>query len=368
LSLTGSGGASIYGNINMWGTLTVNTTDSLIVGAGSLTGKIDFTNAGAAVGTFTKGTVVIYGKYNMANISSVTFGGANFVIDPKAFTGTDYTFRLTTGSGTNPFNFTSGTFTMLNPSGGSQVEFATSAGTFANISGTSTFVFGQGASTVPNTGNAFRLSPNAATQLNNLTINTGTVGVTLQSNITAKGNLTITSCGPQTGAFTWTANTYLFNGNTAQTTGIFMPASVRKVVINNPAGVTSSQALTITDTLQLIAGTLSGPVTVTGVTIRGATAVDDNAAGVPREFSLKQNYPNPFNPSTNVTFQVAREGFVSVKVYDVLGKEVATLVNEVKPAGSYGAIWNAAGFGSGIYFCKMHVGSFMETKKLVLMK
>jgi hypothetical protein len=146
-----------------------------------------------------------------------------------------------------------------------------------------------------------------------------------------------------------------------------MPATVRKVIINNPAGVTSSQALTITDTLQLISGALSGPVTVTGVTIRGATAVE-NSAGTPREFSLQQNYPNPFNPSTNFTYQVAKEEFVSLKMYDALGREVASLVNEVKQAGTYGATWNAVGFGSGIYFCKMQAGSFMETRKLILMK
>jgi hypothetical protein len=65
---------------------------------------------------------------------------------------------------------------------------------------------------------------------------------------------------------------------------------------------------------------------------------------------------------------VAKEGFVSVKIYDVLGKEVATLVNEVKQAGTHAATWNAAGFGSGIYFCKMQAGAYTETRKLVLMK
>ncbi len=90
--------------------------------------------------------------------------------------------------------------------------------------------------------------------------------------------------------------------------------------------------------------------------------------GVPASFALNQNYPNPFNPTTHFTYEVARPEFVSVKIYDVLGREAATLVNEVKQAGSYILNWNAASFDSGIYFCRMQSGSFVATKKIVLMK
>jgi hypothetical protein len=88
----------------------------------------------------------------------------------------------------------------------------------------------------------------------------------------------------------------------------------------------------------------------------------------PNSFSISPAYPNPFNPSTNFTYQIGKAGFVSVKIYDLLGREVATLVNEVKLAGSYPVKWDAASFSSGIYFCKMQSGSFAATKKLVLMK
>jgi hypothetical protein len=100
----------------------------------------------------------------------------------------------------------------------------------------------------------------------------------------------------------------------------------------------------------------------------GAVGVENVATQVPAKFSLDQNYPNPFNPSTNFTYSVAKTGLVSLKVYDLLGREVATLVNEVKEAGHYPIEWNAAGFGSGIYFCKMQSGSFTATKKMILMK
>jgi hypothetical protein len=146
-----------------------------------------------------------------------------------------------------------------------------------------------------------------------------------------------------------------------------MPATVKNVTINNPAGVTSSQALTITDTLFLVSGTLSGPYTA-GTTVKVSTDVQDQSTGIPRAYSLQQNYPNPFNPSTSINYQLPANSFVSLKVLDMLGREVATLVNEVKNAGTYSTTWNAAGFGSGIYFCTMQAGSFSDTRKLILVK
>jgi polygalacturonase len=95
---------------------------------------------------------------------------------------------------------------------------------------------------------------------------------------------------------------------------------------------------------------------------------DSDPGVVPGRFELEQNYPNPFNPSTSFTYELSKAGFVSVKIYDLLGREVATLANEFKQAGVYSATWNAASFGSGVYFCKMQSGSFTATRKVVLMK
>jgi hypothetical protein len=372
LNIIGSGSFSIFNNLNIFGSLLVNTTDSLIVGSGG--SKIDLTNIIGASATFTKGTVVIYGKLSTAAVTATTFNGANIFIDPKGFAaitgGTDYSFRSTTGTGgTNPLTFTSGTITIMNPNStaGANPELAMSSSVAPNFSGTSTFVLGQGANTVASAA-GFRINLNAAAALNNLTINTGTVGVALLANVTVKGKLTITSCGPLSGTgFTWTAPNYVFNGNVAQVTGSIMPATVKNVTINNPAGVTSSQALTITDTLFLVSGTLSGPYTA-GTTVKVSTDVQDQSTGMPQRFSLMQNYPNPFNPSTSINYQLPANSFVSLKVLDMLGREVATLVNEVKNAGTYSTTWNAAGFGSGIYFCTMQAGSFSDTRKLILVK
>ncbi len=85
-------------------------------------------------------------------------------------------------------------------------------------------------------------------------------------------------------------------------------------------------------------------------------------------YKLSQNYPNPFNPSTIINYQLPITNFVSLKVYDVLGNKVATLVNDEKPAGNYSVNFNASNLSSGIYFCTLSSGKFIETKKMILIK
>jgi hypothetical protein len=86
------------------------------------------------------------------------------------------------------------------------------------------------------------------------------------------------------------------------------------------------------------------------------------------EFTLSQNYPNPFNPTTTVRYEIPELSIVTLKIYDVLGKEVATLVNGEKPVGSYATEINASNLPSGIYFYRLQAGSFVETKKMLLVK
>lgn len=96
------------------------------------------------------------------------------------------------------------------------------------------------------------------------------------------------------------------------------------------------------------------------------TGVGNNE--VPASFSLSQNYPNPFNPVTKISYAIPKSGFVSLKVYDVLGREAAALVNEVKNAGSYTVDFNASGFTSGIYFYRLEVNGLSEVRKMMLLK
>ena len=85
-------------------------------------------------------------------------------------------------------------------------------------------------------------------------------------------------------------------------------------------------------------------------------------------FSLNQNYPNPFNPVTTIKYSIPRISRIVIKIYDVLGNEITTLIDEEKPVGTYELNWNADNLTSGVYFYQLKAGDFVETKKMVLMK
>jgi hypothetical protein len=99
----------------------------------------------------------------------------------------------------------------------------------------------------------------------------------------------------------------------------------------------------------------------------GPTNVKEEISS-PKEYYLAQNYPNPFNPTTSLQFTISSQQVVSLKVYDILGNEIATLVNEEKPAGEYEVEFNGEGLSSGMYFYTLKAGEFSETKKMILLK
>jgi len=120
----------------------------------------------------------------------------------------------------------------------------------------------------------------------------------------------------------------------------------------------------------VINGTVYGDTTV--------VSVENETPNLPTEFSLSQNYPNPFNPTTKIRYEIPGQAqndnmLVTLKVYDVLGNEVATLINEEKPAGSYEVEFNGSNLTSGVYFYQLRAGSpkgqaFIQTKKMLLIK
>jgi len=125
---------------------------------------------------------------------------------------------------------------------------------------------------------------------------------------------------------------------------------------------------------QIIVG---APFQATGGTYDGAAYVyngfltginEDAGFNIPRNFILEQNYPNPFNPTTTIKYQLPELGFVTLKVYDVLGNAVATLVNKEKPAGEFEVEFDGKGLTSGVYFYQLKAGSVIETKKMVLLR
>ena len=102
--------------------------------------------------------------------------------------------------------------------------------------------------------------------------------------------------------------------------------------------------------------------------VRSITDVKPVDNLVPGKFELAQNYPNPFNPSTSIKFSIPQAAKVMLKVYDILGREVATLINSEKLAGNYEVNFDASKFASGVYVYTLTAGDFTSTKKMMLMK
>ena len=140
------------------------------------------------------------------------------------------------------------------------------------------------------------------------------------------------------------------------TTNVLLPVSGNHDVYLRFRGTGSDRLITLQWFMFV---SKSNPVTLIG---------SSQSRQVPESDNLGQNYPNPFNPTTSFQFQVASSEFVSLKVLDVLGREVATLVNENRQAGSYTVRWDASRLPSGVYFYQLRTGGFVETKKMVLAK
>jgi glycosidase len=146
--------------------------------------------------------------------------------------------------------------------------------------------------------------------------------------------------------------TDLYNGNTTQP--VVFTAGVDTLKVSLPA---YGSAVFVIDN---VAHTLVLPL---------LTGVGKSRSGViPGEYGLGQNYPNPFNPATTISYQIRSAGGVTLRVYDVLGREVATLVNGYQPPGTYGVTFDGSRLSSGVYFYRLQSGSFVNTKKMVLAK
>jgi hypothetical protein len=177
-------------------------------------------------------------------------------------------------------------------------------------------------------------------------------------------------------AFDLGAN-YIFNGTTAQVTSTLMPTTVNGLTIDNNAGVALSQVTTINGVLRLVAGVFdntisftlgpNGSISFEGGSLKFLVAVEQ-LPEIPTEFALFQNYPNPFNPATTIRYHVPKRTHVTLKIHDIMGREVAELVNGEHDAGAYDVVWEAQGLTSGVYYYQISAGDFTSERKLVLMK
>jgi hypothetical protein len=140
---------------------------------------------------------------------------------------------------------------------------------------------------------------------------------------------------------------------------------------NNEGGNDNENAIGANHTVELFANAWYVE-TLDTFGIMGAkdfvTDVEDITQTIPTEYSIEQNFPNPFNPATRINFSIPNEGLVTLNVYNSLGQQVATLLNESKPAGTYQVDFDGAYLSSGIYFYQITSGNFTQTKKMILMK
>ena len=98
------------------------------------------------------------------------------------------------------------------------------------------------------------------------------------------------------------------------------------------------------------------------------TGIEDKRNNLPSDFALQQNYPNPFNPTTTINYSIAKEGNVNITIYNTIGSKVAIIVNEHKHTGNYSVQFNAGALPSGVYFYRVQAGSFIDVKKMILLK
>ncbi|MGB9774211.1 MAG: T9SS type A sorting domain-containing protein, partial [Bacteroidota bacterium] len=132
--------------------------------------------------------------------------------------------------------------------------------------------------------------------------------------------------------------------------------------INNGLTSLSVRCLATNSSGQIFAGTRGNGVYGS---VKPSTGVKEMAGEIPGSFALEQNYPNPFNPSTTISFDVPKQSHLRLAIYDVLGREVKTLVDEEKNPGRYSVTFDASNLPSGVYLYRLEAGSFSEVRKMV---
>jgi hypothetical protein len=171
---------------------------------------------------------------------------------------------------------------------------------------------------------------------------------------------------------------FIFNGSEQQITSTMMPVVVEDLVINNPGGVFLSQETTIEGVLRLQAGVFdnatnffilgeNGSISLEGGSLASPVSAEDGVDAV-TEFQLHQNYPNPVNGATSIRYDVSESVPVSIRVYDLTGRQVGVLVDAVHSPGRYTVEWDASDLASGVYVYRISAGEYSAVKRLTLVR
>ncbi len=186
-----------------------------------------------------------------------------------------------------------------------------------------------------------------------LSTNNGTNWIAMSNGLMSNPVVALTGSGTNLFAGTLNGGVFLSTNNGTSWTPI-----------NTGLAKTVIYILTVSGT-NLFAGTEIG---VWKRPLSEITSVEKLSTDLPTNFRLGQNYPNPFNPSTTISFIIPSKSYVLLKIYDLLGREIAIITSEELSAGTYTRQWNASNMPSGFYFYRLQAGSFTEIKKLVLLK
>ena len=297
------------------------------------------------------GTNFISTSLNDKNVYSILYHGSN------VFAGT-YTFGIyeSTDNGTNWIQAGLNTKNVLSFSSNASTIFA------------GTYFFGVYTSTNNGqTWNQTSLSTQNVRALliagQNIFAGTESFGVYISTNNGA--GWTQTALNNQTVWSLASSGNILFSGTDSN--GVYMSTNNGASWIQKNEGMGRQQINSLYTTSDYIyAGTQGSSVWRRPLT--DIISVNKQGISVTETYSLSQNYPNPFNPSTTIDYQLPKPGFVNLTVFDVLGQEVKTLVNEYKQAGTYNVRFDASELPSGVYFYKITSGDFTSTKKLTLIK
>jgi hypothetical protein len=364
------GSAATFGTTTvMKGTILAHTTITFATGA-SLEGR-----ALARTEAVTLQSNVIGGAMN-SSLRSVVFLGsaANFkVLAGSKITSTGLT-EVTGDIGVSPSTtitgFPPGTFTGVQHPGNAtsaaaQVDLKAAYDSTSVRTADSTIAAALGGLTY--TYGVYKSGSGAFVITDTLTLNGGGVANAVWIFKTTAGLNTATGSyvklvnGARWENVFWQVGTSATLGSNSTFQGTIMASSA---ITANDGATIVGRALALTDSVSLYNTAVVDTAAVVVTAVR-----EENA---PKGFTLSQNYPNPFNPSTKIEYSLEKAGMVTLKVYNLLGNEIATLVNGRQEAGSYTVPFNAGagtqGLSSGVYFYRLEVGSFVSTKKLVLVR